>query len=44
MSRAWWTVPGPDGGILELRQVDLRLLGLPRCWYGSALPGSTGVS
>lgn len=23
MSRAWWTVPGPDGGILELRQVDL---------------------
>src|SRR5215471_5157829 len=23
MSRAWWTVPGPDGGILELRQVAL---------------------
>ena len=23
MSRAWWTVPGPDGGVLELRQVPL---------------------
>jgi NADPH2:quinone reductase len=23
MSRAWWTVPGPDGGILELRQVAI---------------------
>lgn len=23
MSRAWWTVPGPDGGVLELRQVDI---------------------
>jgi NADPH:quinone reductase-like Zn-dependent oxidoreductase len=23
MSRAWWTVPGPDGGVLELRQVAL---------------------
>jgi NADPH:quinone reductase len=23
MSRAWWTVPGPDGGVLELRQVPI---------------------
>lgn len=23
MSRAWWTVPGTDGGVLELRQVDV---------------------
>jgi NADPH:quinone reductase len=23
MSRVWWTVPGPDGGVLELRQVPL---------------------
>lgn len=23
MSRAWWTVPGPDGGVLELRQVAI---------------------
>ena len=23
MSRAWWSVPGSDGGILELRQVDI---------------------
>lgn len=23
MSRAWWTVPGSDGGVLELRQVDV---------------------
>src|SRR5262245_45091240 len=23
MSRAWWTVPGPGGGVLELRQVDI---------------------
>jgi NADPH:quinone reductase len=23
MSRAWWTAPGPDGGVLELRQVPI---------------------
>lgn len=22
-ARAWWTVPGPDGGVLELRQTDV---------------------
>ena len=43
MSRAWWTVPGPDGGGLELRQVLSRRLSRPRCWSGYAAGVNGGV-